>query len=404
METRERVSLQGSLLFGSNSIVITDATDQKTTVPIKDVMRVSFLDAARTLTLTNTAWTSADIGEVFAPGATAWTNGEVTINASGWGLWRDADGLRFASVPLPGDGEIIAHVGGFDDFNGMVLAGLCIRQSLDPHARHISLVQSSKGALTFRARGDEGFTRRTLTIERSNSWLRLTRRGSRLTAYISDDAQNWSPVEGASLDVSREVRAGIFVSTEVNAFLGTAKFRDVIVRDGMVAQTRTELPAPALILRDGTVLAGQITATNDTVQLTRAGVTNEFNINGIAALLFRPVAAQVALQPSISPTTGVVMNDRDWLEGEVREFTPKGIVLGSLLFGAKTVRWSEHPAAVVLGGRTDSAAWELVLKDGSQIRAKDFSIQGERGTAHTTAIPEFLFLVAELLEIRNLKP
>jgi hypothetical protein len=94
------------------------------------------------------------------------------------------------------------------------------------------------------------------------------------------------------------------------------------------------------------------------------------------------------------------MHDRDWLEGEVREFTPQGIVLGTVLFGAKTVRWFDHPAAVVLGGRTDSASWELSLKDGSQIRAKDFSIQGERGIARTAAVAEFPFTLSELLEIR----
>ncbi len=400
LETRQHTSFDGSVSFESNSIVITAAAGQKTTVPMSDVQRVSFFDAPKTITLTNAPWTSADIGAVFKPGSTARTNGAITLTASGWGLWRDADGVRLASVPLTGDGEIIARVESFDDSDGTVLAGLCIRESLEPRARHISILQSSKGALTFRARSDEGFTRRTLPVERSNGWLRLSRSGPQLTAYFSDDGRNWSPVEGISISTSNELRAGIFVSTEVNSALGTAQFRDVFLHEGIRARARAELPAPALVLRDGTVLAGQIIATNDTVQFIRAGVTNEFNINGLAALLFRPVASQVALQPAISPTTGVVMNDRDWLEGEVREFTPQGIVLGTVLFGAKTVRWSDHPAAVVLGGRNDSANWELILKDGSQIRAKDFSIQGERGTVRTAAGAEFPFALSELLEIR----
>lgn len=403
LETRQHASLKGALAFASNSIVVTDAAGQKVTVPMSEVVRVSFFEGPKTTLLTNAPWTSADLGEVFKPGSTSWTNGAITLTASGWGLWRDADGLRLASVPLNGDGEIIARVEGFDDASGTVLAGICIRESLEPRARHLSLLQSSKGALTFRARSDEGFTRRSLPGERSHGWLRLTRSGPQLTAYVSEDGKNWSPVEGVSIGASNELRAGIFVATEVNASLGTAQFREVVLHEGTPARERSELPAPALVLRDGTILAGQITATNDTVQFTRANRTNDFHINGVAALLFRPVSAQVALQPATSPTTGVVMNDRDWLEGEVREFTPQGVVLGTVLFGAKTVRWSDHPAAVVLGGRTDSATWELILKDGSQIRARAFSIQGERGVAYTAAVAEIAFTVAELLEIRAVK-
>ena len=137
LETRQHMSLKGSLAFESNSIVVIDAGNQKTIVPMSDVARVSFFEAPKTTTLTNAGWTSADIGEVYKPGSTLRTNGTLTLAASGWGLWRDADGLRFASVPLVGDGEIILRVESFDDSDGAVLAGLSIRENLDPCARHI---------------------------------------------------------------------------------------------------------------------------------------------------------------------------------------------------------------------------------------------------------------------------
>ena len=375
LETRQHTSLAGSVSFAAKSITVTEAGGQQTTVPFNDVVRLSFLDAPKTTTFANAPWNSADIGEVYLPGSTLATNATLSLTASGWGMWRDADGL------------LIARVEHFDETGGAVLAGLSIRESLGPRARHISLLQSSRGTLALRARSDDGFAHRTLPVERTNGWMRLSRSGTQLAAYLSDDGKSWSPV-----------------CTEVNAALGTAWFRDVVLREGTQARERGELPAPALVLRDGTVLAGNISATNDTVRFVRAGVSRDFNIHGLAALLFRPVAAQLALQPAIAPTTGVVMNDRDWLEGEVREFTPHGIVLATVLFGAKTVRWADHPAAVVPGGRTDTANWEIILKDGSQIRAKDFVMAGTGGVAHTAALAEFPFILAELLEIRSVKP
>jgi len=401
LETRQHLSLTGSIYFAANSITVTDDGGGQTAVPLSEVARVSFLDAPKTTTLTNGAWTSTDIGEVYLSGSTTWTNGAISLTASGWGLWRDADGLRLASVPLGGDGEIIARVEDFDDTQGTVLAGLSIRENLEPRARHLSLLKSSRGALALRARSDDSFAHRTLAVERTNGWMRLARSGTQLAAYLSDDGRNWSPVEGVSIHTTNTLRAGIFVATEVNAVPGTARFRDVVLREGTPARAPGELPAPALVLRDGTVLAGDISATNDTVRFVRAGVERALNIHGLAALIFRPVASQLALQPAIAPTTGVVMNDRDWLEGEVREFTPHGIVLATVLFGAKTVRWADHPAAVVLGGRTEKANWELILKDGSQIHAKDFSIHGESGSASTAALAQFSFTLSELLEIRG---
>jgi hypothetical protein len=401
VELRDRTALEGSLTFQSNSVIVTDAAGHTKLAPMKDTARIAFFSAPRVMTLSNAPWHSADIGDVSVPGATKAANGALALTASGWGFWRDADGVRFASVPLAGDGEIIARVHGFDESNGAVIAGISIRESLGPRARHISLVQSSKGTLAFRARDDEGFSRRTLPVEQTNSWLRLTRSGSRLAAYMSDDAKEWTPIEGASLHATNALHIGLFASTEINDNPGTARFRDVTIHEGTVSKPRTDLPAPAIVLRDGTVLAGQIIATNESVQFVRDGVTNYFNINGLAALLFRPVAADIVLQPAISPRTGVVMNDRDWLEGDVREFNPRGVVVATVLFGAKTVRWTEQPAAIVVGGRTETADWELILKDGSQVRAKDFFFVENGGTARTASLPRLPFRVSDLIEIRS---
>lgn len=398
---RDGTTLEGSLSFQSNTVTITDAAAKATPVALKDVTRIGFQSAPRTTTLTNASWNSKDVGELFAPGATAFTNGVLRLTASGWGLWRDADGLRFASVPLPNDGEIVARVESFDTSNGSMLAGISIREGLEPRARHVSLVQSSKGVLTFRSRGDEGFIRRAMPIEQTNAWLRLTRAGTRLAAYISNDGNDWVPVEGATLHASNALHIGVFASTELNGTPGSATFREVIIHEGMMAKGRSDLPAPAVVLRDGTILAGQILATNEAVLLVREGRTNEFSIGSLAALLFRPVAADVVLQPAVSARTGVVMNDRDWLEGDVREVSGRGVTVATVLFGSKTVKWSDQPAAVVLGGRTEAAEWELIFKDGSQVRARGFSVEGDTGTARTSAVGALPFAVSDLIEIRS---
>jgi hypothetical protein len=400
VERRDRTTVDGALSFQADTVAITDAAGKATAVLLKDVARIAFHTAPRTTTLSNASWNSKDIGEVFAPGATSFSNSVLTLKASGWGLWRDADGLRFASVPLPEDGEIVARVHDYDTSHGTMLAGISIREGLGPRARHVSLVQSSKGTLTFRSRGDEGFLRRTMPIEQTNAWLRLARSGTRLTAYISSDGKEWMPVEGATLHATNALHVGVFASTELNGTPGSATFRDVTIHEGTVAKRMSDLPAPAVVLRDGTILAGQILATNEAVLLVRGGRTNEFSMGSLAALLFRPVAADVVLQPPVSARTGVVMNDRDWLEGEVREVSGRGVTVATVLFGSKVVRWSDQPAAVVLGGRTDAAEWELIFKDGSQVRARSFSVERESGTARTIAMGSLPFEISDLLEIR----
>jgi hypothetical protein len=131
LETRAHASFTGSVSFASASVIVADAAGQRTTVSMSDVARISFFNAPSSTTLTNALWDSGDIGDVFQTGSTVWTNGALALTASGWGLWRDADGLRFASVPVTGDGEIIARVGSFEDSDGSVLAGLSFRESLD---------------------------------------------------------------------------------------------------------------------------------------------------------------------------------------------------------------------------------------------------------------------------------
>ena len=281
-----------------------------------------------------------------------------------------------------------------------MLGGISIREGPGPSARHVSLVQSSKGVLTFRSRGDEGFIRRGMPIEQTNAWLRLTRAGTKLTAYISNDGKDWAPVEGATLHATNALQAGVFACTELNGTPGSATIREVTLHEGTLVKGRSDLPAPAVALRDGTILAGQITATNEAIQLARERRTNEFSLGSVAALIFRPVEAEVVLQPAVSPRTGVVMNDRDWLEGEVREVSGRGVTVATVLFGSKTVKWSDYPAAVVLGGRTEAAEWELIFKDGSRVRAKNFSIEGESGTVRTSAVGPLPFAVSDLIEIR----
>lgn len=402
IETRDGRHLDGAVNMTARAITVTHG-GRPATLSWAEVARVSFLEAVKSTTLTNTPWTSTDVGDdLKQPGTTRWTNGALALTASGWGLWRDADGLRLASVPLAEDGELVAQVGGFEDGSGTVLGGISLRENFSPQARHISLLCSSKGVLTFRARGDDGFVQRKLAEEHDRPWLRLARSGSRLAAYVSGDGTNWSPVEGVSISTGRAMQAGLVAATEINAFSGTAFFREATLRTGTPANEPNDLPAPALVLRDGSILTGSITATNDRVELGRNGAARSFNLHGVAALLLRPVPAHVALQPAISPTTGVMMNDRDWLDGEVRELTPKGVVLASVLFGDKTIPWSDHPAAIVLGGRTMKADWEIWLRDGSRLAGREFSFEQGAGLIRT-AVGDFPLAVSELAAIRALK-
>jgi hypothetical protein len=83
-------------------------------------------------------WQSTDIGDVGFSGSDTVESGTFAVTGSGADIWSSADQFHFSYVELPYDGYLQARVTGIDDTHAWAKAGVMIRQSLDPNARHDS--------------------------------------------------------------------------------------------------------------------------------------------------------------------------------------------------------------------------------------------------------------------------
>src|SRR5258706_14071679 len=159
-------------------------------------------------------WKHQDIGTVKTAGNTTCdAKGTFSLTASGWGAWGARDSLHFAWRTLDGDGQIIAHVAKLDATHGPVVAGVMIRQSISADAAmagaclypngEVRLPRRPTGSLPAFKHADE---------VAQQGWVRLTRRGDRLSAFRSTDGKYWQLVESQEVPMSRNVLIGIAAS------------------------------------------------------------------------------------------------------------------------------------------------------------------------------------------------
>jgi len=176
-------------------------------------------------------------------GSGTFANGTFTVKGAGLGTFlTSTDGINFASQSLSGDGTIVARVvtqqGSTD-----VQAGVMVRETLDPGAKHAYLFYRSSGATLY-------MTERTSTGGSSSYqsfssvslayWIKLTRSGNSFNSYGSPDGVNWAQLGSSqTVTMASNVYIGLAVSSRNTSALATATFDNVSV-------SSSAAPAPAI--------------------------------------------------------------------------------------------------------------------------------------------------------------
>ena len=176
---------------------------------------------------------TGDIGAVGGAGGIEYAGGVFVARASGADIWGSSDGLQFASVALPGDGEIIARVIGVEETDTWAKAGVMIRETVAPDSRHAFMAFSAGSRLAFQRRDHRG---------RGN---RFHRRRIRRGPLLGPPRPHRRPVRGLPfrrrhrLDrdghgrpspCQGNLRIGLAVTAHTNAAMCTATFDNVTVR------------------------------------------------------------------------------------------------------------------------------------------------------------------------------
>jgi subtilisin family serine protease/regulation of enolase protein 1 (concanavalin A-like superfamily) len=175
-------------------------------------------------------WTGQDIGAVGVAGNATAAGGTFTVAGGGADIWGTADAFQFVSQPWTGDGQIVARVATQQNTNGWALAGVMLRESLSPGARHATLLVTPSNGLAFERRlttnGSSVYTAASGTVPQ---WVKLVRAGAVITAYQSVDGVTWTSVGSDTLTFGATVFVGLAVCSHVTGVLGTATFDNVSI-------------------------------------------------------------------------------------------------------------------------------------------------------------------------------
>jgi hypothetical protein len=348
-------------------------------------------------------WKNQDIGVVHTPGSAACdASGVFNLTASGWGAWGAQDSLHFAYAALDGDGQIIAHVAKLDAAHGPVVAGVMIRQSLAPDAPMAGACLYPNGQVRLPRRPAgvmPDFKHADDIPQQPQGWVRLTRRGDKLSAFRSTDGKYWQLVESREVPMTRSVLIGVAAWTTGNAWIGAAQLDSVRVVPGTpsLSYFPDEGPlAAGIVLRDGSALAATVTAMDDTtVHYDRDGISATLPTAQVARIIFSPLPPDNAAP---GDHTGILLTSGDFIEGDGISVSLQRVdwprppqlkaTVRSVLFGARSFEIAREVMAIDLAPINPSpASYEVRTADGSLIRAKTVSVQKDGFTIDDKPTP-----------------
>jgi regulation of enolase protein 1 (concanavalin A-like superfamily) len=173
---------------------------------------------------------SGDVGQVAVRGFSSRDGDVLSVTGSGFDIFGTRDEFHYVHQQRTGDFAVTTRVIDVQNLHRWVKAGLMVRESLSPRARHASIF-----ATPTTERG-VAFQRRTVTAGESTHtagpvlapplWLGLTRVGNTVSAYYRrTTAESWTLVGTETFtDLAATVFVGLAVSSHVDGRLATARF------------------------------------------------------------------------------------------------------------------------------------------------------------------------------------
>jgi signal transduction histidine kinase len=148
-----------------------------------------------------------DIGQPAIAGRCTIDGNAYVVDGVGSDIWDTPDQFTFVYEPLAGSGSIVARLESFSPADPAARAGLMIRESLDPDAQFVDLVNTMESgvrstSMQWRWRTSGSSTRSLNDFSPQASlplWLKLERRFNTITAVSAKATQ---VVEGDSVEVA----------------------------------------------------------------------------------------------------------------------------------------------------------------------------------------------------------
>ena len=158
---------------------------------------------------------------------------------------------------------------------------------------------------------------------------------------------------------------------------------------------------PGITLVDGSILGCKIQSANDSgIKVADLRGITDFSRIKTARLTFNPITAD-ALAALPRNRAGLLLANKDFIEGDFRGFKDGKIQLYSVLFGLKTFE-ARKVIAVILGDtKPTTSRFEVVTKDDSRLLVPDFSIHPDGVEIKGGILSGLKLRAQEVMEIKT---
>jgi len=177
-------------------------------------------------------WVSADIGTGMLAGSATYNAGTFTQAGSGI-IGFTSDKLRFSYQTLTGDGEISAKITAIQSTGNSSRVGVMIRDTLATNSKQIFMGMTGTNAYRWDRRSTTGgstASSNSSTGTVPNTWVRLMRSGTTITAYKSNNGTSWTSVGSTtSTAFGSNCYIGIAVGSGSDTTLNTSQFSNLSV-------------------------------------------------------------------------------------------------------------------------------------------------------------------------------
>jgi len=183
-----------------------------------------------------------DVGSVSGTGFSTSGGGTMTVYGTGDGIAGTADGFHFVWRQLNGNGQITARVAAQPDASGNPVAGVMLRESLNPNSKSaFAYLSPGSGARSvFRAATGSATVAGSNPLPSATTphWVKLVRKSAMVYCWRASDGVNWKDCGKAKLTgLKKTVYVGLAVSSAGDGAVATAEFDNVYIHG------TTSLPA-----------------------------------------------------------------------------------------------------------------------------------------------------------------
>lgn len=394
-------TLDGKVVYGDikgdGDNLLVSGGGSTTTVPIDQVLHAD-LTAELPLPESSAAdarlerfndirqWTATDVGKTKHPGKTIFEGSRIILAGAGMDVAYREDTTRddfyFYHRPLPADGQIVARVISFTQERRAARVGIIMRAGLDPQAPHAMLgLSGSRRCFQFRSKPRGTTQREERGGAEDDSWLKLVRRGSRITAFGSRDGREWKPLGSCDALPAGELQVGLAVASRQPERICTAVLADVSVTAGSSAgagevQESAPIVERGIMLRDGTLIPGEIRlADNSVVRFAQSGQKERgIPVTDVSRLLLRPVKTGVETRDP--GAAGAILRSGDFVDGQVRAVRDGQVRINSVLFGLRSLQSGDVAQVIIRPSDASRSAYEVRLRDGATYLASALNASG----------------------------